>query len=70
MLGFGFLKKFTILPLADKTKQISSNLSFPHDGILLNRTEILNKIEKSFKNNLDNIQTVVILGPGGIGKQI
>ena len=67
-LSFGFLKKFTILPLADKTKQISSNLSLPHDGILLNRTEILNKIEKSFKNNLDNIQTVVILGPGGIGK--
>ncbi len=54
--------------LTNSTNQISSNLSLPHNGILLKRTNAINKIESCFDKNLDKIQTIVILGTGGSGK--
>ena len=65
---FGLLKNFTILPTTLKTKQISSNFSVPNDQILLKRLKIIDQITKFFKTGSDNINTVIILGPGGSGK--
>lgn len=48
--------------------EISSNFSVPHRNILLKRSEIINRIDKSFVKN-EKIQTLVLVGEGGAGKK-
>lgn len=63
-----FLPHLDTLGTINNIKQVSSNLALPHDGILLERTANIAKIDASFKKNAHNVQTVVIVGPGGAGK--
>lgn len=48
-------------------EKILSDLPLPHKNVLLNRSEILDKIKNKFSNK-HGIETVVLVGIGGSGK--
>ncbi|MGC0371723.1 MAG: hypothetical protein DGJ47_000423 [Rickettsiaceae bacterium] len=61
-----FCFKYSYLRVNEKFK-VKSNLILPSDKTLLNRDEILKKIDQKFSNQ-NNIEIVTLIGIGGVGK--
>lgn len=51
-----------------KVKRIASDLFIPVDSVFLNRVEIIEEINTKFVENTTAIQTVALVGMGGVGK--
>lgn len=76
LFGVGFLIQRTFLTYGDNPnshqeksgKEIRSDLIMPTDSVLLQRSELMDQIKDTFKQQKTDMQTVALTGIGGSGK--